>query len=223
MRARSLLAGLLLALGLIVLPVAAGAQEEETTAKRSHASQECLEILEKGGEPDDCVEAPSPILPATNEIVWGGISFFLLLFLMWKFAYPGIKAGMEGRTQRIRDSLDEAERAKSDAQRVLDDYQRQLADAKNESSRIIEEARQTAEQMRRDLLTRAEAEAAELRQRSQQEITAARDRAIADIRAQVSELAVGAAEVVVQRSLDRETNIALVEQYIQQVGQGAGG
>ena len=139
---------------------------------------------------------------------------------MWKFAYPGVKKGMEARTDKIRENLDEAERTKTEAQRILDDYQQQLADARNESDRIIDEARQTAEQMRRDLMVRAEAEVNALRDRTRQEIDAAQQRAVTDLRAQVSELAIGAAEIVVQRNLDRDTNRALVERYIEQVGTG---
>jgi F-type H+-transporting ATPase subunit b len=125
---------------------------------------------------------------------------------------------MEDRTQRIRDNLDEAEKTKNDAQSILDEYQRQLADAKNESSRIIEEARQTAEQMRKDLIARAEAEAAELRQRNQSEINAARDRLLADIQTQVRGMAIDLAEKVVEKNLDRDTQMALIESYINQVG-----
>jgi F-type H+-transporting ATPase subunit b len=140
---------------------------------------------------------------------------------MWKFAFPAVQKGMLARTQRIRDNLDDAERTKAEAQRILEDYQRQLADAKNESARIIDEARQTAEQMRRDLMVRAEAEVTELRERTRTEVEAAQQRAIADLRSQVSDLAIGAAEVVVQRNLDRETNRALVERFIEQVGTNA--
>jgi F-type H+-transporting ATPase subunit b len=77
-----------------------------------------------------------------------------------------VAKAMEDRTQKIRENLDDAERTKAEAQRILEEYQRQLADAKNESARIIDEARQTAEQMRRDLMVRAEAEVGELRDRS---------------------------------------------------------
>jgi F-type H+-transporting ATPase subunit b len=166
-------------------------------------------------------EAHNPILPETAELVYAALAFFILLALMWKFAFPAVQKAMEGRTQRIRDNLDEAERTKAEAQRILEEYQRQLADAKNESARIIDEARSTAEQMRRDLMVRAEAEVNELRDRTRQEIEAAQVRAVADLRTQVSELAIGAAEVVVQKNLDRDTNRALVERYIEQVGTNA--
>ena len=199
-------------------PVLAQATTEPTAKAIPHISEECIKKLDAGGLPEDCQKAPSPILPATNELVWGGIAFFLMLIVMWKIAYPPIKSAMEARTQRIRDNLDEAERTKNDAQRILDDYQRQLADAKNESGRIIEEARQTAEQMRKDLIARAEAEAAELRQRNQTEIRAASERLMTDIQVQVRNLAIELAEKVVEKNLDRDTQLALIESYINQVG-----
>lgn len=166
-------------------------------------------------------QSHNPILPETSELAYAAFAFLVLLALMYKFAFPAVQKSMESRTQNIRDNLDEAERTKADAQNILEEYQRQLADAKNESARIIDEARQTAEQMRRDLMVRAEAEVNELRERTRSEIDAAQQRAIADLRTQVSELAIGAAEVVVQKNLDRETNRALVERYIEQVGTNA--
>jgi F-type H+-transporting ATPase subunit b len=196
----------------------AWAQASGESRELTKTSQECIELLEEGKAVEDCQQSPSPILPATNELVWGTLSFLILLLVTWKFGLPLMMKGMEGRTQRIRDNLDEAESTKAEAQRVLEEYQLQLADAKNESARIIDEARQTAEQMRRDLMVRAEAEVNELRDRTRSEIDAAQQRAIADLRSQVSELAIGAAEIVVQKNLDRDTNRALVERYIEQVG-----
>lgn len=166
-------------------------------------------------------ESHNPILPEISELAYAAFAFLVLLALMYKFAFPAVQKAMDGRTQNIRDNLDEAERTKADAQRILEEYQLQLADAKNESARIIDEARQTAEQMRRDLMVRAEAEVNELRERSRSEIDAAQQRALADLRTQVSELAIGAAEIVVQKNLDRDTNRALVERYIEQVGTNA--
>jgi F-type H+-transporting ATPase subunit b len=215
MRSRVFVVGVLVA----ILGWAAPAwAQEEGDADVSHETEECIEILEDGGEPDDCQEAPSPIFPAANELIWGAISFFVLLGLLYKFAWPGMKKGMEGRSERIRTDLAAAEDAKAQAQQVLDDYQRQLADARNESARIIEEARQQADSMRRDLQQRAEADIAELRQRAAADVEAAKAQAMADLRADVASLAIGAAEQVVQQSLDHETQRQLVERYIDQVG-----
>ena len=162
----------------------------------------------------DTQKAPNPILPKVNEIIWGTLAFLVLLAVMWKFAFPAVTKMMNDRTERIRANLDDADRVKAEAQQILDDYQRQLADVRGEANRIIEEARQTAESLRRDLMDRAEAEVAELRQRSTDEIQAAKDRALADLRVQVAGIAIGAAEKIVEKSLDRDTNLQLVENYI---------
>jgi len=163
-------------------------------------------------------QAKNPILPATNEIIWGTLAFVILLIGMWKFAFPAVTKMMNDRTERIRSNLDSSEKVKAEAQQILDEYQRQLADAKNEANRIIEEARQTAEALRRDLMQRAEAEVAELRQRSAEDIAAAQDRALTDLRGRISDLVLNAAEKVVERNLDRDTNVALIESFINSVG-----
>ena len=153
-----------------------------------------------------------------NGLIWGGIAFVILFFLLAKFAYPTIKKGMDERAEKIRTSIDEADQAKTDAQRILDEYQRQLADARSESARIIEEARQAADRLRQDLKRQAETEVTELRARAQEDIQAQVQRAMADLQARVGELAIELAEKVVERSLDRETNMQLIENYINQVG-----
>lgn len=164
------------------------------------------------------VEAPNPILPEANEIIWGGLSFLVLFVAIAKWGYPMITRAMDARAERIRGDLDEATRARTEAETVLDDYKRQLADARNESNRIIEEARQTADQLRKDLMTRAEAEVSELRQRARADIDGAKSRAMAELRTEVSTLAIELAEKVVGRNLDAQSNKALVDSFINEVG-----
>ena len=131
---------------------------------------------------------------------------------------------MEQRTERIRNSLDEADKAKADAESLRADYQRQLSDARGESARIIEEARQQADAVRRDLTQRAEAEAQALRTRNAEQLEAERARVLGELRGQVAVLAVDAAERVVRANLDSEANRRLVEDYINNLGTaGAGG
>jgi F-type H+-transporting ATPase subunit b len=125
---------------------------------------------------------------------------------------------MNARTERIRNDLDSAEALKAEADTVLADYRSQLAEAKTESSRIIEEARQQADAMKRELAARAEADIAEMRQKAAADIEAAKVQAIADLRGEVTALAIGAAEQVIERNLDNAANQALVESYIDRVG-----
>ena len=219
MRIRRVLAGAGIALAaLLVLAAPVAAQEGEGEDEElTHEAEECIHVLEDGGDPEDCHEAPSPILPEANEIIWGAISFAVLFALLYKLAWPGLKSGMEARTQRIRADIDAAEHAKSDAEQILGEYRSQLADARSEAARVIEEARQQADALRHDLQSRAETEIAELRQRAAADVEAAKSQAIADLRDEVARIAIGAAEAVIQRSLDRDTQLRLIEDYINQV------
>ena len=164
-----------------------------------------------------CIEAPSPILPELNEIIWGGSAFLILFVLMVKKGFPAVKGAMEARAERIRSDLDAADQAKTDAQAVQADYEARLADARSEASRLIDEGRADADQVRTGLIAQAEADAAGIRERAASESEAATGQAIADLRAEVAGIALGAAERVVQSSLDAEVQGRLIDAYIDEV------
>jgi F-type H+-transporting ATPase subunit b len=83
----------------------------------------------------------------------------------------------------------------------------------------MEDARQTADTYRDQRKAEADAEIAELKERAAADVEAAKARAMDDLRGQVADLAIGAAEQVVGKTIDdRDTQVALVEQYIDQVG-----
>jgi F-type H+-transporting ATPase subunit b len=203
-------------LALLVTPGVAHAQPA------SEAEEHCIELLEDGKKIDDCQEAPSLILPETNEIIWGGLAFVVLLLVMWKYALPPVRNMMKQREDRIRDDLERAEQARTEAEGELANYRRQVADARNEAARIIEEARQSADEVKRQIQAQAEADAAETRARAQEDIRLASERAQADLQGRVAELSIELAEKIVERNLDRDTQLALVESYIGQVGNGNG-
>jgi F-type H+-transporting ATPase subunit b len=194
------------------------------TAGAAHAApankftKECIDKLEAGGEVDDCQEAPSVLKPGNSELVWGSISFAILLVLFIKWGYPAVVRTMKAREDRIKDDLEGAEGAKSEAEGVLSEYRAQLAEARAEAGRIIDEARQAADQVRRDLIARAETDAADLRARAQEDIRLAGERAMADLRGRVSDLSIELAEKIVERNLDRDTQMALIDNYINSVG-----
>lgn len=159
----------------------------------------------------------NPMVPETNELIYSFIAFIVLVVLFLKFAYPAVKKGMDDRTQRIRSNLDEAEKAKNEATSVLTEYQHQLQDAKGESNRIIEEARQQADKLRKDLAAQAQNEVNEMKAKAAEDIKAAQARATADLQASIGDLVIQLSEKVIERNLDRDTNIALVNRYIEQV------
>ena len=217
MRIRLLIAAMAIALvGVVATPGVAQAKP------KGESEEECIKLLEDGKTIDDCQKAPNLILPATNEIIWGGLAFVVLLLVMWKYALPPVRNMMKQREDRIRDDLERAEHARTEAEGELANYRRQVAEARAESARIIEEARQSADEVKRQIQAQAEADAGDIRARAQEDIRLASDRAQADLQGRVAELSIELAEKIVERNLDRDTQLALVESYIGQVGNGNG-
>jgi F-type H+-transporting ATPase subunit b len=194
----------------------------EEIAEENGASEEdthCVATIAEGGSVDDCQEAPSPLVPELNEIIWGGIAFAIVFFFLAKFGLPQMKATMNARTERIRNEIATAEAQKEEADQVLAEYRAQLNDARSEAGRIIEEARQAADAIKSDQEARLQTELAELRQRAVSDIDSAKAQAMTDLRSEVASLAVGAAETIVGRSLDADTQSRLVDEYIDQLAQ----
>ncbi len=163
------------------------------------------------------------ILPAKEELIWGIVAFAVVYFVLNKFAFPALRKNVEARDQQIQNDLKQAEDAKHEGQRQLEEYKRQLADARGESNRIIEEARQSAEQVRKDLIAKAEQEAAQITARAQEQIEAERNRALSELQGTVSELSVELAEKIVNRSIDASAHRDLVDSYIKEVAGTNGG
>jgi F-type H+-transporting ATPase subunit b len=153
-----------------------------------------------------------------NEMIWNALAFAVVVYLLVKFAGPAVTKAFKARTQRIEHELQAAEASRAEAQAAGQRVTASVGGAEAEASRIVADARDSAEAMRTQLRQRADEEAAELRARAQADIESSKAQAIADLREEVSQLALGAAENVVRRNLDPRTQDALVENYINQVG-----
>ncbi|MFM8305311.1 MAG: F0F1 ATP synthase subunit B [Actinomycetota bacterium] len=223
---RFLLAGLLAVGVVMAMPMsayAAGNHAEEVL----ECTEKAIDSNTKGGKTDaeafltdleDCKKAKSLVTPALPEIIWGGIAFLIVLGVLMKFAFPALKKGLKDREEQIRSDLEAASRAREEAEAESAQYRAGIGDARSEANVIIEDARSDAERIRREVVERAEAEAADIRERAQEDIRLAQERAMSDLRAQVADLSIGLAERVVERNLDRDTQVALIESYINSVG-----
>jgi F-type H+-transporting ATPase subunit b len=156
----------------------------------------------------------SLVLPETSELIAGILAFSIVFFFAWRWALPTVNRTLEQRQAAIVGQLEDAEKAKTEAESLLADYRGQLAEAKSDSNRIIEEARQQAEQIRADLLARAEAEADQIRAKARDEAANEKSRALAAARAQVGEISVDLAGKIVGESLDANAHKALIDRYL---------
>jgi F-type H+-transporting ATPase subunit b len=158
------------------------------------------------------------IYPHWNELIVGAIAFAILFAFMVKFVIPRLNTMLEERRQKIQGEMERAEATRLEADKQLAEYRAKLGDAGQEANRIIEEARKTAEQLRKDLQGKAEEESQAIVARAQEEIRAERDRVFQELRVQVGEIAVELAGRVVGQTLDKTAHERLIDEYIDQVG-----
>jgi F-type H+-transporting ATPase subunit b len=158
------------------------------------------------------------LLPHPDELIAGILAFIIIFFFVWKWAVPAINKTLEARQAAIRSELEAAEAAKVEAQSLLTDYRDQLAGAKTEAEQIVDEARVAGDQVRADIVARAEGEAEQIKARAADEIAGERERVAGELRRQVADLSIDVAEKVVGTSLDDQRQRELVDRYIDELG-----
>lgn len=172
-----------------------------------------LAQAEEAAEENDAAD----LYPHWEELVVGAIAFAILFFFMSKWVLPRVNALLEERRAKIQGELEKAEQTRQAAEQELADYRTQLAGAREEANKIIEEARRTADQLRADLVAKAEQDAQATVDRARAEIRAERDRVFQELRTEVGQIAVELAGRVVGKEIDKQTHQRLIEEYIDEV------
>jgi F-type H+-transporting ATPase subunit b len=121
---------------------------------------------------------------------------------------------MDQRSERIRDSLAAADRARDEAASSQAVIQEQLNEARREGQRLLDQAREAAERFREEEMGRAREQAEAFIERARTDIRRERDAAIEEVRSGFGDLAITAAERVIRRSLDRQAHEDLIAQVL---------
>lgn len=158
------------------------------------------------------------LLPATSELIAGLLAFAIIFVVVWRWVLPTVDKRLEARQQAITGQLTAAENTKLEAEGLLTDYKRQVAGAREEANRIVEDARRTAESLRGETAARAASEASDIVSKARQEAAGEKDRAAAAIRTEVAALSMAVAEKAVAGAVDAKAQQKLVEQYIAELG-----
>ena len=164
------------------------------------------------------------VLPATDELIWGSIAFFILFgFLAWK-AWPAINKMLNERQAKIKEGLESAERSKAEADRMLEQYRKQLDEARGEAQKIIEESKRTAESLKAELTKKAEAEAQDIVNRARADVAGEADRVRQQLRAELANLSLDLAARVIERELAQpESQRQFVDRTIAELAATADG
>ena len=144
------------------------------------------------------------------------VSVLVIFVGLYLILYKPMTRMLDARARRIRESLDAADQARQEAASSAEQVERELAEARNQGQALIAEARSAASQFKQqeDARTRAEMEA--MLERARAEIERERDAAVEQVRAQFADLAIIAAERVVERSLDKDAHAQLIDKVLEE-------
>jgi len=146
--------------------------------------------------------------------LWVLFTFLVMLALLAKFAFKPIAQALERRGQIIKQSLDDAETSRAEAKKLMEDYQKQIAAARIEAGKVVEEARVLGEKVRKEVVANAQTESTALVQRAQEEIQRQKDKGIQELKETVAGLSVQIASKVIEKEINEATHRQLVEDLI---------
>jgi F-type H+-transporting ATPase subunit b len=147
-------------------------------------------------------------------MIWALICFGITFYVLKRFAFARIQAGIDERRERIRRAIEEADRAREEARALLEEHRQLMGQAKGDAAEILAEARRVADAQ----LERVRGEAEEERQRrleeTRRQIDAETKRSLDLIRAEVAELALEATERITGKVLDTDDQKRLIDEAL---------
>ena len=178
-------------------------------------------VLAAAGGED--LEGIQLLLPAFYDLLFGGLSFLILLVLFWRFALPRAQQVLEKRADSIQGGIARAQAQEQEAAQLLSQYREQLSEARNEAAKI----RSQAQSDRDEIVTNAKVEAASAADQLKQQTTAAlaaeRGRVVTDLRKEVGDLALDLAGKVLGETLKDDAKAkAVIDRFIADLESSAG-
>jgi len=151
--------------------------------------------------------------------LWTIVLFILFAAVLTKFGWGPLLKAVEDREKGIRDAVDGAQKANSDAQVLLGQHREALQQARRERDEMIKQAMADAQHMRTELMAQAKSESDQLVQRAKEQIEREKKSAIEQIRGQVADIAVAAAAKIVTSSLTPDAQKRLATEFIEKLPQ----
>jgi len=157
------------------------------------------------------------IQPDPGLFIWTIVTFLVLLALLAKFAWRPLLQALESRQERIRNSLEDAERARQELERLQQESAKIMQQARIEAESIVTQTRADAERLREELKQKAKDEADNILRNAQQQIQLQTRQAIQQIRHEVADIAVLLTSKLLERNIAKEDNKRLIDDTLKQI------
>jgi F-type H+-transporting ATPase subunit b len=157
------------------------------------------------------------------QVIIAAANFVIFLAVIWKFAFTPVSKMLADRKTRIEEGLRDAEQARRDRESAETERVAALQEARREANEILARAQKVAQETRDTDIAATKAELERMRDRATAEIDSEKQRAIADLRSEVADLALRAAGKVVGETLTTERERRLVADFLAETNEPSGG
>lgn len=159
----------------------------------------------------------SPFDVNPGLIIWTWVVFLILMYVLKKAAWPKILASTLEREQKIKAQLAEAETLNAEAKGSVAQAQQVQLAARNEAQQLLADAKAAVEKERASAVEKIRHDQEAVLERARRDIAAERDKAIAELRREAVDLALGAAAKVIGQRLDGDADKKIVLDYLAKV------
>jgi F-type H+-transporting ATPase subunit b len=157
------------------------------------------------------------VQPDPGLFIWTIITFLVLLTLLAKFAWRPLLQALESRAALIRKSLDDAQQAKQDLERLQQESAQIIKAARAEAESIVSRSRSDGERLREEMKQKARADAEGIVRNAERQIQLGTARAVQQIRREAVDLSVMIASKIIGRNLSKADNESLIEEALKQI------
>jgi F-type H+-transporting ATPase subunit b len=147
-------------------------------------------------------------------MIWTIVAFLITLFVLKRYAFGPIQKMLDDRREHIRRSIEEADNARDEARKLLEEHRALIGQARGDAEGIIAEARKTRDSMEQRMREETEAERQRRLEETRREIDAETQRALERIRSEVADLTLEATSIVVGKKLDADRDRELIAEAI---------
>ena len=144
------------------------------------------------------------------------VNFIILFGLLYLVAYKPIMRMLDERSRKIKESMEQTEFIKEQAERAEEEAEKRIETASKEGQEVIARAARMGEEVRQEADQKARQEAELLITRARMEIQRERDEAIDELRKEFADLTILAAEKVIDRSLDKEAHRQVIDKVLKE-------
>jgi F-type H+-transporting ATPase subunit b len=149
-----------------------------------------------------------------NFLIAQIINFVLLLWILNRFLYKPVTKMLAARTERVQQSLAEADKVRQEAAAARTEYERQLDAERRRSFDAAQQAIQEGQKAREAIIAQAQKDAEDIRLRGRTEAEREREQMLSELRTQVADLAILASEKIIGQALDRDVQRRLVNDFL---------